>query len=214
MPDSEADATYERNVKEQYETLGRFVEAFELMVNAVRRVCIDLLPHDGNHDHLIEIVFHHQVMTAKPLFEIMRATIADLLKNVSHRAHGDRDFFNDLLSFVQKGYDDLVNKRNNLLHGTWIIGTRSGRDPDASQFYLFKYTTTKHGLEMLKLPRTTTELRELTKRCDETRAWIENIGVSLDPIRTGVKITELFEKRERGWALVDDRAGNTAFRRT
>jgi hypothetical protein len=130
MPDSEADATYERNVKEQYETLGRFVEAFELMVNAVRRVCIDLLPHDGNHDHLIEIVFHHQVMTAKPLFEIMRATIADLLKNVSHRAHGDRDFFNDLLSFVQKGYDDLVNKRNNLLHGTWIIGTRSGRDPD------------------------------------------------------------------------------------
>jgi hypothetical protein len=37
---------------------------------------------DGDHDYLLPIAFHHQVMTAKPLFEIMRATIADKLKTL------------------------------------------------------------------------------------------------------------------------------------
>ena len=124
------DAAYEK-IKKQYETLGRFVEAFELMVAVVRGICIDLLHQDGrdgDHDYLLPIAFHHQVMTAKPLFEIMRATIADKLKNAHHRWHADRDFYRELLTFVQNDYNDLVNKRNNLLHATWIIGGRSGRD--------------------------------------------------------------------------------------
>lgn len=210
------DAAYEKNIKKQYETLGRFVEAFELMVAVVRGICIDLLHQDGrdgDHDYLLPIAFHHQVMTAKPLFEIMRATIADKLKNAHHRWHADRDFYREVLTFVQNDYNDLVNKRNNLLHATWIIGGRSGRDPDASRFYLSKYTTTEHGLEMLDLPKTAAELEMLTEKCDQTRIWLENIGASMDSIRTKVKITDLFKRDESGWHLVDDRAGNISFRR-
>lgn len=32
------EASYQKNTKEQYEMLGRFVEAFELMVNEVREI--------------------------------------------------------------------------------------------------------------------------------------------------------------------------------
>jgi hypothetical protein len=54
MSDNTDDATYWRNVKEQYEVLGRFIEAFELMVSEVRNICIMLLAHDGNNDNLLD----------------------------------------------------------------------------------------------------------------------------------------------------------------
>src|ERR1700730_4099177 len=73
MPDTEKPKTYEKNTKEQYEALGRFVEAFEAMVNEVRESTIALIERDGKHRRLIEIVLHHQVLTAKPLYEIFRA---------------------------------------------------------------------------------------------------------------------------------------------
>jgi hypothetical protein len=207
MSDSTDDAAYEKNVKEQYEVLGRFIEAFELMVSEVRNICIMLLAHDGNNGDLLAIAFHHQALTAKPLFDIMRAIIADLVTKTSHRAYPHRDFYRTLLRHVQKQYDYLVNMRNDLLHGTWYIGIgRSGLDPDHVEFHLEKYTTTKDGLKrMLELPRTANELKELTKLCDETLAWIENIGASLDPIRN-VEIKELFAYRDSKLQLVDDRA--------
>ncbi|MGB7246638.1 MAG: hypothetical protein WBC64_08210, partial [Methylovirgula sp.] len=208
----QSDVAYKKNTREQYEALGRFVEAFELMVEAVRRICVDLLPIDGERDHLIAVVFHHQALTAKPLFEIMRATIAQLLTYASHPHKPARAFYKALLSYVQNEYNDLVNIRNNLLHGTWFIGLRSWQDPDAERFFLHKYTTNKEGLELLKLPKTAGELMGLVKRCDDLRAWIENIGLCMERQRT-IKITDLFAQNGNEWKLIDDRAGNTAFRR-
>lgn len=210
MSDNTDDAAYWRNVKEQYEVLGRFIEAFELMVSEVRNICIMLLAHDGNNGDLLAIAFHHQALTAKPLFDIMRAIISVLVAKSSHRAYPHRDFYRNLLGDLQRQYDYLVNMRNNLLHGTWFIGIgRSGLDPDHIEFHLEKYATTKDGLKMLELPRTAKELKEFIKLCDETLAWIENIGTSLDPIMN-VEIKELFAYRDGKWQLVDDRAFNTS----
>jgi hypothetical protein len=65
--------------RDQYEALGRFVEAFEAMVAETRETCINLLARSGRHRDLIEIAFHHNVLTAKPVYEIMRAIIAELV---------------------------------------------------------------------------------------------------------------------------------------
>ena len=54
----EDDPDYTKNTKEQYEALGRFVEAFEAMVSEVREICIELLSKDGRHRNLIEVPFH------------------------------------------------------------------------------------------------------------------------------------------------------------
>src|SRR5437588_2895972 len=85
-------ATDDGHAIRQYEALGRFVEAFEHMVDDARCACMDIvsnlsgeLEHEHTHRLLLHIVFHHQIMTAKPLFEIMRAMISELLKNDEFR---------------------------------------------------------------------------------------------------------------------------------
>ena len=64
-----------------YEALGRFVEAFESMVHETRSIAIRLLSDGKNtyHHDLIEIAFHHNCMTAKPLFEIFRAIVIKMV---------------------------------------------------------------------------------------------------------------------------------------
>ena len=148
MPDTEKPKTYEENTKEQYEALGRFVEAFEAMVNEVRESTIALIERDGKHRRQIEIVLHHQVLTAKPLYEIFRAVVVevvddaislkkakagrvfdrdpplvvDLMEKALQFASADRDVFLGVMSTIADEYNTLVNKRNNLLHATWFIG--------------------------------------------------------------------------------------------
>ena len=99
MPPTNEEA-YAKNTKEQYEALGRFVEAFELMVDEIRGICGDCvsmtvgaikpvkpddksweewIKEEGDRRHLISIPFHHQGMTAKPLFDIMRAIVAEIV---------------------------------------------------------------------------------------------------------------------------------------
>jgi hypothetical protein len=78
---SDINEEYQKNTKEQYEVLGRFVEAFETMVNEVREDALDLLERDGRHRRLIAIVLHHQVFSAKPLYDVYRATVIEIIDN-------------------------------------------------------------------------------------------------------------------------------------
>jgi len=112
----------EKNTKEQYEALGRFVEAFEAMVDKARSVSIELLSRSAAHEDLVTIALHHPAMTAKPLFEIMRAIIAEVLKDDHHKLHNDRHLFAAVLRQISAEYMTLVSTRNNLLHGTWFVG--------------------------------------------------------------------------------------------
>ncbi|HWN48568.1 MAG TPA: hypothetical protein VNO18_01820 [Xanthobacteraceae bacterium] len=84
MHESTGPSSYEKNTKEQYEALGRFVEAFEAMVNEVRESTIALIERDRKHGRLIEIALHHHVLTAKPLYEIFRAVVIPLLVTRRH----------------------------------------------------------------------------------------------------------------------------------
>jgi hypothetical protein len=99
LPTSEE--AYSKNTKEQYEELGRFVEMFELMVNEARESCIDLLSKDGDHRELVQIAFHHQSLTAKPLFEIMRAIITEMIKDQTHFHYNERTSLGAILGQVQ-----------------------------------------------------------------------------------------------------------------
>jgi len=104
MPD-QTETPYEKNTRLQYEALGRFVEQFEMMVNEVREISLERLL-EGLDDHqkggLIEIAFHHSVMTAKPLFDIMRAILADALNIPAHPHYKDRAIFKEVLGHIEK----------------------------------------------------------------------------------------------------------------
>lgn len=182
-----------KNTKEQYEALGRFVEAFELLVDEVRGTCVDRVWEAVTNDTglayefdshyrkgLIEIPFHNQNMTAKPLWDIMRAIIADILSQPNHPSHTERSHFKSLLGFMESEYSSLYNKRNALLHGTWQIGYGSPDDVNSEKVRIKKMQTTADGLtEVKELPQYVTELSSLTDRCDNLRNWIAEINFCL-----------------------------------
>jgi hypothetical protein len=173
-------APYETNIREQYERLGRFVESFEAMVNAVRTRCIYLLGDDGPQQRLHLIIFHHQSLTAKPLFELFRAMT---IQTISEKGYKDKygiedaavNAFRGVLGQINKEYFDLVNLRNSLLHGTWFVGY-VGDDPSSPDFDVYKYTVTKEGLSRVELPRTASELADLSNRCEEVQVLVSLVN--------------------------------------
>jgi len=181
-----------------YEALGRFVEAFEGMVHETRSITIRLLSDNKNmyHRHLIEIAFHHNCMTAKPLFEIFRAIVIQMvgasieaqeLRRKSARddwplpiadsfgrpvdfTPSDREMLLGVLKIVAKEYGALTDLRNGLLHGSWFVGYESSID-----FDLHKYTVTKEGLARVDLPENTAQLLEVRDRCNHVIPWLHKI---------------------------------------
>jgi hypothetical protein len=215
-------APYEKNTKEQYEALGRFVEAFEAMVNKVRNACIDLLAPDRRRQHLVEVALHHHALAAKPLCDIFRAVIIELIDDVVAVQNGrddayrgaplmdrtgtpfrftpkDRDAFMGVLSTIAQEYDALTNKRNSLLHATWFVGYSSADDPTCSEFVAQKFVLTKRGLSAAELPKNAGELKALSERCEATQGWISWLA---DCLTADTKIQERFEHHGDEWWLV------------
>jgi hypothetical protein len=223
MTESEA---YHKNTKEQYEMLGRFVEAFEMMVHEVREASIELAARDGRNRGLLEIVFHHQGLSAKPLFDIFRGLVAAILQDSideqSDKKNGisnaerplmvdgkgnivpftikDRDTFLGVLSHLQRIYGGLSSKRNDLLHGTWFVGYPSHEDPFSEEFYIRRLTTTKRGLAVVTdLPKNAPELKKLSEQCEGVRNWI---GWLVSCLEGTLRIADAFKFEGQTWWFV------------
>ena len=219
------------NTTEQYAALGRFVEAFELMVDEVREICVDCIykvvcKEDKNtkrddetwEEHFaeiltqkkfIEIPLHHQNMAAKALFDVMRAIVAEIVNKPSDLHYADRDKFKNVLGCIEKEYGHLQNKRNEMLHATWFIGYVSFDDPNSSEFMVRKYKTTADGVKRSELPKNAQELLDLVERCDETRTWLAHIVSCLND--TSIDTYFRQEKSGEPWKLfmTEDSAGTT-----
>ena len=224
MPPTNEQA-YQKNTKEQYEMLGRFIEAFELMINEVREICVSLAARDKRSGALVETILHYHTFTAKPLFDTLRALVAeainDTFQEYEDRANGkqnaepplltdphgnvismtvkDRDTLFGVLAFLFRYYDDLANQRNDLLHGTWYVGYVSNDDPDSTEFFIRRFKPTKQGLyPVTKLPKTAGELKDLVKRCELVRGWLAYLGCVLKGQRP---IGDVFEFSGGTWWL-------------
>lgn len=199
MPSTSED-NYTKNTREQYETLGRFVEAFELMVNEAREICIERICAgigSSEREQLIEIPFHHQAMTAKPLYDIMRAIIVEIVNKPTSSHNADAAKFKSLLGHIAGEYDHLSSKRNELVHGTWFIGFVSHDDPDAKEFFIRKYKTSADGLVSAKeLPKNASELLALRDRCDVLRTWLGHVDFCL---QNATSLGEFFKCDDKTW---------------
>jgi hypothetical protein len=192
-PEDEPPSAYDKNRREQYTALGRFVEAFEALVNETRDCCLEIVLGSGVANiRLVEIAFHHQAMTAKPLFEILHAMIAEIIKEPIAPEYPEREIFSQVLKQINKEYMDLANKRNNLLHGTWFIGYSSPDDPDSKTFQIRKFRTSQNGLKQLELPTEASELDALTIRCIAARDWLSLLCACLGGTKAAFSVRERF----------------------
>jgi hypothetical protein len=194
---------HKTNTTAQYEALGRFVEAFELMVDETRRVSIKIIKRDDQHEKLVEVIFHADSMTARPLFDIMKALIVEWVKQPFLKVkQSDRDNISGILKEIATNYTDLANTRNMLLHGTWGIGTYNLDDPKFETFNLKKYRLTKAGLEKAgKIPNNAAGLLALRDRCDKVRWWIKFVGLCLPPTRDRTLLAKTFKFEDGQWRL-------------
>lgn len=174
------DERRQRQTREQFEALGRFVQSFEQMVDAVRRGIILVSGISGFQCDLLQIVLHHQVMTAKPLFDVFRA-ITSVVMNDPKRRIPEVEFnvMQDLLKQVANRYQDACSRRNDLLHGTWYIGWHCADQEDFSELIIDKRKVSAKGLSQAELPASTEALNADRKRCEDIHDILFQFPISL-----------------------------------
>lgn len=193
--------------REQYAALGQFVEAFEHMIHEVRQECIELIGRADRAPGLSSIPFHHQVMTAKPLFDIMRAMIGALLDNKEYReqrnlTESSRSALSGSLTRVSTEYYDLCSIRNDLLHGTWYVGLLLP-EQNPEEFGLYRYNVTKNGIAASRnLPATASDLSALTQRCETAGRWITTIGRCMLDGSARLEVLECFKHDGDEWICI------------
>jgi hypothetical protein len=195
--------SYNESTKEQYEALGRFVEAFEAMVGETRDCSINLLQTDHRSSVLVDVAFHHSALTAKPLFDIFRALVVGFLElpDIAVTPE-DQTIFRGVLRTIASEYDDLTKIRNTLLHGTWRIGYSTNEDPNSETFFLDKFKLTGDGIKREDVPNTAFQLLNLKDRCEDTRNWIASIHACVPhPDRSHDPVAERFICKKGKWHL-------------
>jgi hypothetical protein len=175
------------------------------MISAIIFILADL---DLNLQTLASVALHHQTLTAKPLFEILRTMIAEISKNTYTRKkhHIDDDsqaIIVGVLGTINKEYEDIANLRNSLLHGTWYVGFTGPDNLEAKEFYVQKFATRAIGLVPLELPKTAAELNALTERCYAVRYWIIPINsvFLFDDGAFRLKEKFWFDKDRKKWLI-------------
>jgi hypothetical protein len=126
--------TYFKNKREQYEALGQFVEAFERLVNQIRNSCGQLASSASVPNAFLNIILHHRTLTAQPLFDIFRATVGYIATDERERKtrqidNSDANALMGVLKRLASEMTELVDIRNNLIHGTWYIGMITPDNP-------------------------------------------------------------------------------------
>jgi hypothetical protein len=195
MPDETRNEKYQRQTKEQFEELGRFVQQFEQMVDAARFSCVQLTSSSAQHQSLMNVTFHHRSMTAEPLIQIMRALYGEKIKTIKPETE-EVDTISSILSQIGRDYSKLAGKRNELLHGTWYIGWANPADDDFSDLKVAKFKTPATGLALAETPKKVEDLREITAECKRVGDLIRALILTLI---AGSKAKDLFIKDGQLW---------------
>jgi len=123
-PEEARAAIFKAETTKQFASIGRFVQKFELLVDALRRFPVMYLS-DGSpqRQRLISIVLHEQGMTAAPLMSIYRNMIFEILtqEGAAESQQEEDATTRRVLRHICTRVQMLIKTRNELQHGTWFI---------------------------------------------------------------------------------------------
>jgi hypothetical protein len=193
------EARYNRQTTENFAAIGRFVQAFELMVHATRTGSLLLVAKDHSQQALLNRILHHSALSAMPLFEIWRslvtAIVTELLPNL---APEQRDTTLLVLSQLAKDFQEIVAERNKLLHATWLIGWAGSGEQDFSRAPAMKFSWDKKGALSSHVAETPGELIQLAAKCGDTEHAIRSL-VACFVLSSGPRVVENFQKIDGRW---------------
>lgn len=200
------DERYERQTKEQYETLGRFVQAFELMVDAARSGCIAFTSAGSEHTRLLNVAFHHHSLTAQPLFHMWRGMIGEITRpkeseKPSKEAEEERGIMNTILAQMADEYGALVRRRNDFLHGTWRIGWAGSEQEDFSRVSVFRGKITKSGFAIADMPKDIQAMSEYVAKFESMMQMLHRATIV---VQFGYSSKNNFVHDGKKWRSPDD----------
>jgi hypothetical protein len=157
-----------RQVEEIHAALGRYVEAFELVVHWIRGGCVILISQKPQQQRLMNVVFNHRSMTAEPLFQIYRALVGEIVNDQDTKfGNEERKAILGVLQQIGREFQSAVQKRNDFLHGTWFIGWGNEKSEDWSSIGFMRLKSTNDGLASIQGPKSAKDIDILTKDCKQ-----------------------------------------------
>lgn len=148
---------YTKQTNQQYALLGRFVNKFELMIFQLRNGIRNNAGFQNMRQQKISNIFFAE-LSAHSLVKIYKSIVlldTDLDK-----------FTTALLSSLHNRTQNLITKRNEIVHGTYFIGWASQDDVEFSTSPGFKNMNTKDGGVMRQLELNKENIEILINECD------------------------------------------------
>lgn len=159
----------QRQTKEQFEALGRYVQAFEAMVHELREGISWLTPTRDAGNYIVRAITNHRVMTAQPLLDIYRIVSVVVLQSEACTLNdAEKGTAALILDNIFKRAKTAIEGRNEIIHGTWHIGWQSsGHDADEDYIFTLKGAVTGKSLEYRSPIRSAVQLNEQTVKCEQ-----------------------------------------------
>jgi len=194
---------YQRQTSESFALIGRFVQSFEQMVHRTRIGSVMLLSKSPTHQQLLNRVFHSEALSAVPLWDIFRNLVTAIVTEFMPKLSDDeRTATLQILRQMDGEYKELAKRRNQLVHGTWLIGWASAQDTDFSHMGVVKMKWKATG-ELQSSPlKDADELKSITADCDRLAGEVQTLWM-LFQLTDGPRVLQNFTKSEKRWVLTN-----------
>jgi hypothetical protein len=168
-PEETRHQRWEQQTADNFVALGRYVQAFEHLVGRARSGCSTLL----GGTEFAQIVLGHQALTAKPMFDILRAMMITAIRsNIARFTPSDVKTANSCLRYLSQSVQDVISDRNTLVHGTWYIGWNGRSERDFREISMYKTKVTGDGVRLDMPVKSVQELDQLREKCETTRTLL------------------------------------------
>jgi hypothetical protein len=183
MPKSEREAQEHGQEHDLYAAIGGFVVKFEHVCRAMEECIVGVLGKEGLAEGLARAPLVG--LTARPLFKSFKAVVTELRKD------DPKDM--RILENVSKRVGDLIEKRNDVIHRTWLIGW--GHPEDFSKAKGERFKLTRRGVESQRREVTVEHFQSLSWEAEELS---DIVMIMLFCLASGSPFSKLLKMEEDG----------------
>ncbi len=160
------EVTRSNQMKELYRGIGEFAVAFELVSHAERSCIVWLLASAGLRDqNIVQILLANR--TAEPLRTLLQSLIGHM-----RPPNPDEE---KIVKNILDRHKRLIERRNEVLHGTWFIGYGNEDTTDWSTAHGVKVGKNKGGVKTTPLNYSAAEFDVLTQEANELTKLINRL---------------------------------------
>lgn len=158
-----------------YAGLGAFVAAFEMIVHCMRTRLMFTLTRTGLDQQLITPAFAE--LTATPLLSVYQTTISTAIKKSLSHDEQEKKAGQEILINVCNRIRKMIERRNEIVHGTWFIGWASADQMDFGEADGFKPKNKKDGIKHEDISCTRADFDDLVDQCNQLADLVNRFAV-------------------------------------